>query len=168
MSKQRAFVRYIKSGNIVPGSLILTNGSYPSGPGLWKEITTDLCCENNNTMNYKVYTAAIKQIDTDAPEAIILENTLDETPVWSRDGAGLYKLSAVNEIFKTNKTICFIGHNYDTPLAIWQFGRGEGNGPDTERVVFLQVYSRADGTGIDISSAGSLYYDTYVEIRVYP
>lgn len=117
---------------------------------------------------YKIYTAVIRQIDTDAPEAIILENTLDETPVWSRDAAGLYKLSAVNEIFKTNKTICFIGHNYDTPLAIWQFGRGEGNGPDTERVVFLQVYSRASGTSIDISDAGAIYYDTYVEVRVYP
>lgn len=48
MSKQRAFVRYTKAGNIVPGSLILTSGSYPSGPGLWKEITTDLCCNSGD------------------------------------------------------------------------------------------------------------------------
>jgi hypothetical protein len=45
MSKKRAFVRYTKSGEIVPGSLILTNGSYPDKPALWKEITTDKCCD---------------------------------------------------------------------------------------------------------------------------
>jgi hypothetical protein len=46
MSKKRAFVRYTKSGEIVPGSLILTNGSYPDKPALWKEITTDQCCDD--------------------------------------------------------------------------------------------------------------------------
>jgi len=45
MSKKRAFVRYSKQGKIVPGSLILTSGSYPSGPSTWKEVPTDLCCE---------------------------------------------------------------------------------------------------------------------------
>jgi hypothetical protein len=115
-----------------------------------------------------VYTALLSQSGTDAPEAIILENTLDETPVWSRDGAGQYRLSAVNEIFKTNKTVCFIGHNYDTPQAIWQFGRADNNGPDTERVVWLFVNSRVDGALIDISSGGSSFYDISVEIRVYP
>jgi hypothetical protein len=45
MSNKRAFVRYTKAGKIVPGSLILTNGSYPSGPSTWKEVPMDLCCE---------------------------------------------------------------------------------------------------------------------------
>ena len=41
MTKKRAFVRYTKSGKIVPGSLILTSGSYPDKPALWKEVSTD-------------------------------------------------------------------------------------------------------------------------------
>jgi hypothetical protein len=45
MGKNRAFVRYNKNGKLVPGSLIITNGSYPSKPSLWKEIALDLCCE---------------------------------------------------------------------------------------------------------------------------
>ena len=45
MSKKRAFVRYTKSGKIVPGSLILTNGSYPGGSSTWGEVAVDLCCE---------------------------------------------------------------------------------------------------------------------------
>jgi hypothetical protein len=44
--KNRAFVRYTKNGKIVPGSMIVTNGSYPEGPAKWAEITTDLCCDD--------------------------------------------------------------------------------------------------------------------------
>ena len=46
MSKKRAFVRYTKTGRVVPGSMIVTNGSYPNGPALWAEVTTNLCCED--------------------------------------------------------------------------------------------------------------------------
>jgi len=42
--KKRAFVRYSKQGKIVPGSLILTSGSFPSGPSTWNEVPADLCC----------------------------------------------------------------------------------------------------------------------------
>lgn len=46
MSKKRAFVRYTKSGEIVPGSLIITtNGGYPDKSSLWKEVTTNECCD---------------------------------------------------------------------------------------------------------------------------
>lgn len=50
-NKNRAFVKYTKSGEIVPGSLILTNGEYPKG-GPYKEITINLCC--NNVTYYNV------------------------------------------------------------------------------------------------------------------
>lgn len=44
--KQRAFVRYTKSGKIVPGSMIITQGDYPKGPATWAEVSVDLCCDN--------------------------------------------------------------------------------------------------------------------------
>ncbi len=43
--KTRAFVRYSKKGKIVPGSLILTKGSYPQGSSTWREVPADLCCD---------------------------------------------------------------------------------------------------------------------------
>lgn len=43
--KKRAFVRYSKQGKIVPGSLILTGGSFPQGPSTWNEVPADLCCD---------------------------------------------------------------------------------------------------------------------------
>jgi hypothetical protein len=47
--KQRAFVRYTKSGKIIPGSMIMTDGSYPQGYGLYYEVQTNLCCETTTT-----------------------------------------------------------------------------------------------------------------------
>lgn len=44
--KNRAFVKYKKTGEIVPGSLLITQGGYPKG-GPYKEITMDLCCDTS-------------------------------------------------------------------------------------------------------------------------
>ena len=46
MSRKRAFVRYSKNGKIVPGSLILTSGSFPQGSSTWNEVPAVLCCDN--------------------------------------------------------------------------------------------------------------------------
>lgn len=43
---KKAFVGYTSKGKIVPGSLILTNGTCPKGPGRWGQVSTDLCCNN--------------------------------------------------------------------------------------------------------------------------
>jgi hypothetical protein len=40
----RAFVRYKKCGNIVPGSLILTNGTYPEPDAGWIEVPIKMPC----------------------------------------------------------------------------------------------------------------------------
>ena len=57
INKNRAFVKYKKNGEIVPGSLIVTNGGYPKG-GPYKEISTDLCCEPSFGI-WKVVTGGI-------------------------------------------------------------------------------------------------------------
>ena len=45
MSKKRAFVKYTKSGELIPGSLIITTkGGYPKD-GIYKEVDVDLCCD---------------------------------------------------------------------------------------------------------------------------
>jgi len=52
MAKKRAFVKYTKSGEIIPGSLIVTTkGGYPKD-GLYKEITPSLCCDEVDTAAY--------------------------------------------------------------------------------------------------------------------
>ena len=61
MSKKRAFVRYSKQGKIVPGSLILTGGSFPQGPATWNEVPADLCCETV-TLNTQVVDRSINNV----------------------------------------------------------------------------------------------------------
>jgi hypothetical protein len=72
MSKKRAFVRYSKQGKIVPGSLILTAGSYPNGPSTWSEVPADLCC---NTCK----STAITSVITGVAEYYDCNNVLQET-----------------------------------------------------------------------------------------
>ena len=45
--KTRAFVKYTKLGKIIPGSLITTTGGAPDKSSIWKEVPTDVCCDNS-------------------------------------------------------------------------------------------------------------------------
>jgi len=53
---------------------------------------------------YKVYTALLSQTGTNAPTAIVLENTLGGTPVWTRTSAGSY-VGTLAGAFVTDKTV---------------------------------------------------------------
>jgi hypothetical protein len=45
MYKKRGFVKYTKSGKLIPGSLIITtSGGFPKD-GVYKEVDVDLCCD---------------------------------------------------------------------------------------------------------------------------
>jgi hypothetical protein len=162
MSKERAFVRYTKAGKIVPGSMILTNGSYPSGPGLWKEITMDLCCENNNnnTMNYKVYTALLSQSGTDDPTAVVLENTLGENLTWTRDNVGFYYVISPGGLFVEDKTFVLVSYNdtSSTGQVIWSRNFLDTSDPTRLYVSILDATFNYQDSFTDIS----------IEIRVYP
>jgi hypothetical protein len=63
--KKRAFVRYSKNGKIVPGSLILTSGSFPSGPSTWNEVPADLCCDNPISITWDEGDVAITNVSID-------------------------------------------------------------------------------------------------------
>jgi hypothetical protein len=82
--KKRAFVRYSKQGRIVPGSLIITNGSYPSGPSTWDEIPVDLCCEITTTSTTTTSTTTTTTVPpttttTTTAEPIVCNEYLNDT-----------------------------------------------------------------------------------------
>jgi hypothetical protein len=62
MARKRAFVRYSKNGKIVPGSLILTSGSFPQGSSTWNEVPADLCCDNPLSFTYDGSNVAITNV----------------------------------------------------------------------------------------------------------
>lgn len=88
--KQRAFVRYSKQGKIVPGSLILTSGSYPQGSATWAEVSVDLCCTTPDvvftfdTTGTTDFEAAVVTINCDE-EAIITIETAAEAAATLED-----------------------------------------------------------------------------------
>jgi hypothetical protein len=77
--KKRAFVRYSKQGRIVPGSLIITNGSYPSGPSTWDEIPADLCCEITTSTTTTSTTSTTSTTTTTTAEPIVCNEYLNDT-----------------------------------------------------------------------------------------
>jgi hypothetical protein len=57
----------------------------------------------NGGLAYKIYTALLTQSGTNAPVAIVLENTLGGDITWEYDGVGEYSISNLN--LPINKTI---------------------------------------------------------------
>lgn len=64
----------------------------------------------------KVYRALLTQSGTDAPVAIILENTLGDVPVWSYIDVGEYNCSLIG-VFGLQKTLTSITNNIDEVKA---------------------------------------------------
>lgn len=103
------------------------------------------------TLPYKVYTALLTQTGENPPTAIVLENTLDFTPIWTRDNVGFYKTLGN---FTQAKTTAFVSGNiYD---CYSQLGLG-GN-----QIILLTHELSTGGTLVDNKLLG-----TPIEIRVY-
>lgn len=105
-----------------------------------------------NTRPYKVYTALISQTGTSAPTAIILENTLGGTVVFSYSGVGLYQATFTGN-FVSDKTWTSI-----TSTA-------------SADVTLTAGWSSIDTVNINAYLSGTLYNSVMskscLEIRVY-
>lgn len=103
---------------------------------------------------YKAYAALISQTGTAAPTAIVLENTLGGTVVWTRSATGTY-VGTLTAAFTASKTIAFIQKN--------QTGGLDDN--------FVVGRATADTVGISTTNGtaliDSLLSSTSLEIRVY-
>jgi len=117
---------------------------------------------------YKVYSASLTQSGTNAPTVIILENTLGITPVWTRESAGRYILTA-NSTFTLGKTV-FIS-NLSIFLAsyinIFFSVDGPGNHNNTSNVIYFDTYNTNISQFADSLITGSDDDFLFVEIRVY-
>jgi hypothetical protein len=96
---------------------------------------------------YKVYTALVSQSGTDAPTAIILENTFGQTPTWARAGAGQYSLSFTGSPLTENKT---------TPPPA---------GDSTGNVLFNRLTNK-DSSGFNVQQGYLIYQRATSEIHL--
>jgi uncharacterized protein YneF (UPF0154 family) len=99
------------------------------------------------TPSYKVYTALLTQEGENAPEAIVLENTIGNI-TWNYAGVGLYG-GILNGAFINNKT-------FTSPPGMF-------NGPEDGIKV-----ARGDNDTIEVSAGSNgVLQNTAIEIRVY-
>ena len=107
------------------------------------------------TPQYKVYTALLSQSGTDAPTAIVLENTLGQTITWSYNGVGTYNSSDITTATQNNLYIQF-SHRISSKIA----SAYEHNTGGASRVNISQIEADLI-TPVDSLEKG------YIEIRVY-
>lgn len=154
-----AFVLLASTSNWVPlyTDGTLTGGGYedsPLGVDTSKVATTYDLMSAAGGASYDVYTAILTQTGTSAPTAIVLENTLGGTVVWSYVSAGNYR-ATLSGVFTADKTIPMLLQNYN-----WD-GMADNNmrwGTSSYCVLTIAA-------GDDFIAAGN---EAFVEIRVYP
>ena len=106
---------------------------------------------------YKVYTALLSQLGTNAPVATVLENTLGGTVVWTRTDVGVYR-GTLAGYFVQNKT--FFNIIFTTSTGDSSKIKGIGNTPD---YVYFQT-TDFESTPFDANTESPFP----VEIRIYP
>ena len=107
---------------------------------------------------YKVYTALLTQLDTDAPVPSILENTLGDI-TFSRISIGTYRIESTG-LFTLNKTIYFI----NVPEQVLGDNMGVKNTQlqNINQLNFVTYISSSDQIADNV-----LIPTSFIEIRVY-
>lgn len=111
----------------------------------------------NSAPLYKTYVALISQTGTNAPTAIVLENTFGGTVVWSRVGNGVYS-ATLTGVFTDSKTAVFCTKDITSPTGTGGVMiRGGWGSTSTVNVTVVTSNGGADG---QIANSA-------IEIRVY-
>lgn len=107
------------------------------------------------TKGIKIYVALLTQSGTNDPTAIVLENTLSGTLVWTRSATGEYR-GDLTSAFPADKTWCVVNSMINQKL---------GDGARIRWVSANRVIVETFASG---GPADDMLLNTSVEIRVYP
>lgn len=102
--------------------------------------------------SYLVYTALLSQSDTDDPTAVVLQNTLGGTVVWTRLDVGVFR-GTLAGAFVQDKTFAMVANTNAFTTYIFRV--------DADQIEI----NPADNTNTPIDNGLS---STSIEIRVYP
>lgn len=150
-------------GTVVPDYI----GQYfknTSGPTYYRSTGTTSAdwtqIGGSSPVSYKVYSALLTQSGTDAPVAVIQENTLGVVPVWAYADVGYYTLTFAGA-FPNDKTLFFIqkkSHVTQTDFSVFF-----DSPPDT-----IAVETGRISAGVFQALDDRMNDPTPFEIRVYP
>lgn len=111
---------------------------------------------------YKVYVALLTQSSTDAPTAVVLENTLGETITWARSAEGVYTGTCSGSIFLIGKTMAMIGVKAGVTDGIHT---SIGTYRNTDSVIIIYTIAEVFGPSVELNDTEMT--NTPIEIRVY-
>ncbi len=118
---------------------------------------------------YKVYTALLTQTGTNAPIASVLQNTLDNTIIWTRLDTGLYRATLSSHGTFTNRTGIMIGC---VQPFLGSYARGDTqflvNDEDEAMPIVLNVRTTDINQMGDATLSDGCLVETFIEIRIYP
>lgn len=109
----------------------------------------------------KVYVAKVVFSGTSAPTATVLENTLDGTPVWTRESQGTYRVTLASA-FTLAKT--FVSHNQVDATSTNNTRQTVNTHNSAD---FIAITNGVIASGTD-ETADITADAMYIEIRVYP
>lgn len=136
---------------------IVNNPNYRSWKSEQLKPILDALLSGGGSFPYKSYVALLTQSGTSAPVATVLENTLGFDVTWQYAGVGYYR---ANNTGFTEKTAVFLCPPLSSDTSISQTVGAIRNSSSGGSV---QIRSRVSG-----ESANGVFFDTAIEIRVYP
>lgn len=144
--------------NVDNGSKVQVNGTISASPATTANQVPTWGQVQAAARPYKVYTAVLKQQNTNEPTAVVLENTLGGTVVWTRNSTGNYYGTLNNAFPIQNKIAVFQGGSMwgTFPLKIIRVQHLNSN--------TIQIFTQQATDGALVDSSLS---ETSIEIRVY-
>lgn len=136
---------------IVAGTGISVDNTDPANPII------------TNVANYKSYVALLTQTGTDAPKAIVLENTLSNDITLSYDSVGYYYLNSPSGAFINNKT--FAGSPNGFKFGV--IGRYCFLNYEDEFTMGILTSFTSSSSPTAITYENDILNNTPIEIRVY-
>jgi hypothetical protein len=113
---------------------------------------------------YKVYTALLTQTGTDAPVAIVLENTLGYNITWGYDNVGVYTATGITNTFANDKFAFIQGAgNSSSLVSLWAYNIA---GPPNNTLI-LECYDLGNVGGGSFDLKDNILINQFIEIRVY-
>ena len=141
--------------NLVPNSTYFLDRFL--GVPLYKNSTGTVInpwTDTSGSASYTVYTALISQTGTDAPTAIVLENTTGATVTFTKSAPGVYQIVFSSAIIVEAKL--FVMSQVNTVGSSYSLGFNDTS----------SVYMDTANAGTGVQQDGLLYNDS-IEIRIY-
>ncbi len=111
----------------------------------------DSLLANADSRPYKVYSALLSQTSTDAPVAVVFENTLGFTPVWTLNATGQFRATytdgftlAKTQVFATmgganDKNVIVAAHTDNDYIQLLQYTASTGAAVNVATNIALEI-----------------------------